>query len=113
MKTSTLIDVRCAADCAKIPPGFFICQSEERTTLGYNASTFGILWAVPKSFSLGGLFVKLDQPVASLPIVKLLLAHERDGAVNVGGHTLRDTEAAGWNGDVIYDRFTPNSRMTL
>lgn len=81
------IEVYSAADYAKIPQGYFLCETASgNRTLGH-CGPLGLSWSVPRSASL------TQKQIEQLAVVHLRFARSQPGVVRVGDVIAVDTYA--------------------
>jgi hypothetical protein len=96
-KKAEPIVIRGAADFARIPTGFFICEAGDKRTLGHR-SVMGLTWQVPRPPEM------TDKEFALLPVVRLRIASSQNGIAHFGGHSLLDTSSSdSFDGEFQWD----------
>ncbi len=101
--TPKTFDVSCAADWDKIPFGFCRVQANGRESLAYRDSAFGVLRDVRPAFKIGALEIRLERPIAGLPIVQVHVRVAEPGVARLNGRLVVDTETRVRNDVVEYE----------
>lgn len=84
-KPQVVIEVFGAADHARIPQGYFICETASgKRTLGRNTPS-GLFWHVPRPASL------TQKQIEQLAVVRLRFAQSQLGVVRIGDMVAIDT----------------------